>query len=121
MVAVALAGGLLQAAGILARGSRMRETAREAAFTGQNANETPNSQIVLGPGFTKPFDGTQFDSDLLARYQNSILIHEVLHTYTGLNDIDLAEKLGLGTFASGKAASTGIADFLYDGCRPKSK
>jgi len=65
------------------------------------------NQIVLGPSAQ---NASPADRSL-------ILIHEVLHSYTGLSDVDLANKLGLGDFGvdNFKASST-IANYLNGGC-----
>ena len=59
----------------------------------------------------------------LANSQNITLVHESLHVNTGLNDIDLASKLGLGPFqndqAGNSAASASISLWLNYGCPPR--
>jgi hypothetical protein len=55
--------------------------------------------IVLGQYFFSP---QQFVLDSLgvtaAQFQGITLVHEALHSYSGLGDADLASYLGLGTF-----------------------
>jgi hypothetical protein len=50
----------------------------------------------------------------LASSQNLTLIHEALHTDTGLNDVDLARTLGLNVDAG--TASQVISLWLGAGC-----
>jgi RHS repeat-associated protein len=59
--------------------------------------------------------GAAFDAETTAD-QNLTLIHEALHSYTGLGDVDLATKLGLGSFDNPLAAGTAIQNYLKSNC-----
>jgi RHS repeat-associated protein len=76
-----------------------------AALVSVNDGHAGN-QVVLGEQFF----------GLNAQAQGVILVHEVLHTYTGLNDTDLAEKLGLGANLNIAAASLAVSNYLSFGC-----
>jgi hypothetical protein len=70
---------------------------------------SPSNYIIL---YAPYFSST-------APVQNTLLVHEVLHVGTGLDDIGLASKLGLGTFTDPLAASKAISDWLgYTNCAP---
>jgi RHS repeat-associated protein len=69
--------------------------------------------VVLGVTF---FTETTFGSSL-AESQNRTLIHEALHTGTGLDDVELAEKLGFGRLPQ-QAASYSISSWLAGDCAP---
>jgi RHS repeat-associated protein len=79
-----------------------------AAFVGVNSDGTPNNQVVLGPLFFAES----------AASQAITLIHEVLHTYTGLGDIALGAALGLpaSLLQSVSSASPAISQYLSDQC-----
>ena len=64
------------------------------------------NRIVLGSDFF----------GLTNNQQAMILLHEVLHTYTGLKDQDLAAKLGLGTFTNTLNASSAITTWFDQRC-----
>ena len=49
---------------------------------------------------------------------NVTLLHELLHSYTGLGDIDLAEKFGYTT-TDWRKASAAIQSELEHACAPK--
>ena len=78
------------------------------AFVGENDNGTPNNQIILGPVYYAQ----------TTAMENVILLHEVLHTYTGLNDIPLGVALGLPSslLTDIDAASAAISTYLNLGC-----
>jgi len=86
-------------------GSARAATLPNAAGTGA-AN-----YVVIGSAF---FTQTVFGADL-ATSQNRTLIHEALHTGTGLNDVDLAIRLGLGKLPQ-YAASVAISSWLAYDC-----
>ena len=71
-----------------------------------DANGNVANDVVLGPGF--------FGEDAVA--QNTTLIHEALHTWLNLDDLQLAARLGLGnlpnTQAGADTASNLISAFL---------
>jgi hypothetical protein len=77
-------------------------------FTGANRDQSPNNQVILGPLF---FGET-------AAGQSETLLHEVLHTYTGLDDIALGTALGLpaSLLVDTDLASNAINTYLTDGC-----
>ncbi len=93
-----------------------------AAFVSQYGGKASN-QIILGIG--GGFDDVppelifNFSVSRLAsppsidQWQNAVLVHEVLHTYTGMNDADLAKTL---TGYTGSYPSTNIALFLLRDC-----
>jgi RHS repeat-associated protein len=68
-----------------------------------------SSTVVLGGAF---FSETPID-------QSRTLIHEVLHSYTGLGDLDLAFKMGLGGFVRPQDASRAINLFFSSDCDMK--
>jgi hypothetical protein len=76
------------------------------------------NDVVIGSSF---LTGTQFGSTVAAS-QNIVLMHEALHTGTGLNDFQLASKLGLGDFPATTdghaAASMSISYWLEYDCPP---
>jgi RHS repeat-associated protein len=59
--------------------------------------------------------GSIFDS-MNQQQQNDILLHEVMHAYTGLGDVALAAKLGLGSFANTAGASIALNNFFSSNC-----
>ncbi|QOY91374.1 RHS repeat-associated core domain-containing protein [Paludibaculum fermentans] len=67
-------------------------------------NSRPSNTIILGGIF----------SSLNGRGQNGTLVHEMLHVYTGLDDIGLAKELLNRDFNSGSDASTAVSAFLLD-------
>jgi RHS repeat-associated protein len=77
-------------------------------FTGANSNQSPNNQVVLGQLF--------FDEN--AAGQAETLLHEVLHTYTGLDDQQLGAALGIpaSLLTDVDTASGAIHTYLTDGC-----
>jgi hypothetical protein len=82
------------------------------SFTEQY-NGVPDQYIVLGAFF----DGPGAAGSPLLQTQNAPLVHEVLHTYTGLGDVGLASKLGLGDFTNNpNGASTAISNYIAKDC-----
>ena len=80
-----------------------------AGLVNQDAPNHAGNEIVLAPKFFK-LDGAD---------QNAILVHEVLHSYTGKNDVELAAQFGLGKFANDLDASPVIDAYLSGGCKKK--
>jgi hypothetical protein len=75
-------------------------------FTAQYQGKAGN-QIVLSPAFFAAGNPAA---------QNQVLLHEVLHSYTSLNDVDLASKLGIGSFVRDVDASKAISVYLVNDC-----
>jgi hypothetical protein len=73
-----------------------------------DANGLPSNFVVVGAVYF----------GLNAYQQNITLIHEALHTGSGLDDPLLAAQLGLGNNLSKQAASDSITDWLALGCAP---
>jgi len=87
-------------------------TARAATLP--NAAGTGGANfVVVGTSF---FTQIAYGGSLLAS-QDITLVHEALHTGTGLGDSPLAQKLGLGKMPQ-NAASTSISLWLALGCPP---
>jgi RHS repeat-associated protein len=95
-----------------------------AAVVGQNPNGTPNNKIVIGKKFYSVPDANWKDLGLegtpsLTAWQNQVLVHEVLHTYAGQGDVELAKTLGLGNFDSAQAASAALNLYILSDCTRK--
>jgi hypothetical protein len=69
--------------------------------------------VVVGTSF---FTQVAYGGSLLAS-QDITLVHEALHTGTGLGDTALAQQLGLGNMPQ-PAASASISLWLALGCLP---
>jgi RHS repeat-associated protein len=76
-----------------------------SAFTGNDSDHASND-IVLSADF---FDASP-------EQQRAVLLHEVLHAYTGKDDVFLASALGLGEFVRNVDASAGLSDYFANGC-----
>ena len=84
---------------------------QSAAFVSQKSDGSPSNTVVLGPNYLYGPNTANFKN-----FQDRVAFHEMLHVYTGLNDVDLAAKLEIGNFANGTAASTAIQAWLKAGC-----
>lgn len=74
---------------------------------------TYGNSVVLSAQFS---DLTFISSDH-AVDQSDILFHELLHTYSGLSDVDLAWQLGVGNLSDSRAqASQKINLYLANDC-----
>jgi hypothetical protein len=85
------------------------------AFTSQGIT----NNIVLGPEFFNPDQALLNSRGISAtQFQAITLVHEVLHSYTGLGDVALARKLNLGSFNDddGDKASDAIGKYLQTKC-----
>lgn len=91
-----------------------------------NASSTVKEIFANNPdvyGFTSEYQGRASNDIVFGDYffqhseiQWAGMLHEMLHAYTGLEDIDLAAKLGLGNFDSVIKASGQITEYLSKGC-----
>jgi hypothetical protein len=79
-----------------------------------NASGGVSNTVVLGAAY---FSATTLGQTLAAS-QNVTLIHEALHTGTGLNDEALAGRLGFGEGLPHIAASNSISIWLATDCPP---
>jgi len=93
------------------------------AFTSVNRSQDPptaGNQIVLGAAFfngsSDPTSMQQVLNLTLAQYEVVTLVHEVLHSATGKDDIKLAAALGLGDFTDAATASNAITKLLANNC-----
>jgi RHS repeat-associated protein len=68
-----------------------------------NYNGHPSSDVIVGPQF--------FGQPLAVR--NIGLVHEVLHAYTGKDDMDIALELGIGGYVTNEFASVPSLKCLY--------
>jgi hypothetical protein len=106
------------------------QTMASSGWTGPGASTTTVGSFFAGNtttyGFTSIYNGGAGNQIVLGALfftlspamQAAGLLHEVLHTYTGLNDINLAGALGLGAFKSISAASSAITGYLDNNCYP---
>jgi hypothetical protein len=86
------------------------------AFVGLNENGSVSNQVVLGFSVDYLSNGTTLLSggDFSA---NTVLVHEMLHVYTGFKDAKLAAKLGrTGANSRGMGASEWISWELQHNC-----
>jgi RHS repeat-associated protein len=96
-----------------------------AAVTGKY-NGAPSNLIVIGSKFSTVPDGAP-KGTTLSQWQNQVLVHEVLHTYLGKDDQDLARALDLGEFkdipnggpTASEQASAAINSYLLSDCLKK--
>ena len=85
-------------------------------------NQTVSAYFAANPSTTAATAYFRRDTINNVYYRSSGItdtgiLHEALHSITGLGDIDLAGKLGLGTFGSAADASAAITKALKDnGC-----
>jgi RHS repeat-associated protein len=91
------------------------------AGTLPNAAGAASNYVVVGRLY---FTKGAFGQSLTAS-QNTTLVHEALHTGTGLGDVAIYEQLDLGTIPKGMSASdalakasNGISSWLANGCPP---
>ncbi len=73
-------------------------------FTSEYAGEASNDIVLGGYFFSHP------------EIQGAGMLHELLHAYTGMKDIDLAGTLGFGRFDSVQDASGAITNYLSKDC-----
>jgi hypothetical protein len=76
-----------------------------------NSSSQPVNKVALSKTY---FTTVGFGPDL-ATSQNITLAHEALHNSVGLLDKNLAQKMGLGVFATDADASLAISHYL-EGC-----